>query len=241
MQAAPPNVPSRKLDAPRRDYSALFAALQSTPNTWLAVDPGDIGGNNTTAKQGRLHIAARIRGMKIQVTTQNGVLFIRTLDTASTSIVTCEPCEKIGLVTELHTVLRGDYLMTPPPSPLSTEERLVWLALRWAWDLHYQRWLQSRGRRAFPDEPFWQGWLDERALMEATWLDRAEVRRVAGTLTERRVVEQKGEDTDGYLWRMIDVPRAAETKVADINVVELLDDQALAALAESLDGAGGSQ
>jgi len=77
LHAAPPITPTRKLDAPRRDYSAIFNALESNPTTWIAVDPADVGGDTTTEKQGRLHASARGRGLKIQVTAQGGLIYIR--------------------------------------------------------------------------------------------------------------------------------------------------------------------
>jgi hypothetical protein len=80
-QAEPPITPTRQAITCRRDYRELFTALKSKPNTWIAVDPADIGGNTTTEKLTRVLLCAKSRKMKVQQTLQNGVLYIRTIDT----------------------------------------------------------------------------------------------------------------------------------------------------------------
>jgi hypothetical protein len=80
-QAAPPITPTRKKVTFRRDYSELFDALKSNLNQWQAVNAEDISGETPSRKQTTLYLAAKLRRMKIETTHQDGVLYVRTIDT----------------------------------------------------------------------------------------------------------------------------------------------------------------
>jgi hypothetical protein len=80
VPAVPPVTPTRKPVAFRRSYQALFDKLKSYHNEWFAIDPEDVSGLNLSRKQTTLYLSAKHRGMKIQTTFQEGLLYIRAID-----------------------------------------------------------------------------------------------------------------------------------------------------------------
>ena len=94
--------------------------------------------------------------------------------------------------------------MSAPPRHLTTEQRLLWLALSWYYDERYRYWLTSRGHKTWPDEKFLLGRLPERAASEATGLDWDTLLRTATALVAEGLIEQRGgTDGDPHIWRML--------------------------------------
>jgi hypothetical protein len=63
-------------------YSALFDLLTANPGEWFAVNPSEVAGKDAKIKATVLSSCARHRGMKLQTTHQDDLLYVRAVHPA---------------------------------------------------------------------------------------------------------------------------------------------------------------
>jgi hypothetical protein len=73
------NIPA-PVERPRYHYAAIIANIQNAQGGWVTIPLDDIGGMSPQLKQSRISVAARQRGLRVQTTIQNGLLYARLLD-----------------------------------------------------------------------------------------------------------------------------------------------------------------
>jgi hypothetical protein len=64
--------PPRKSIARRGKYKSLMDSIRESNGTWVSIPAG---------KQNSIHAAARVRGMRVKTTIQDGRLYVRRIDT----------------------------------------------------------------------------------------------------------------------------------------------------------------
>jgi hypothetical protein len=70
--------------APRSSYNALFTALQARPGEWVRLDPDTLGRSPARQASAILNAAA-LRGLRIQTSKQDGLLYARIIRKESSS------------------------------------------------------------------------------------------------------------------------------------------------------------
>jgi len=64
-----------------KNYAALLQAVQEACGKWIRIDAGEVRGATPGEKVTSLHVAAKRRGMRVEVAIDADKLYVRRIDT----------------------------------------------------------------------------------------------------------------------------------------------------------------